>query len=348
MKKTILTIFTVLLISGSGAAQEIPSGAVVYSLPRTSIALKVEAQRDIFTAGPYAQYAEKYLGTPARQKNAMTCDIRSITLIPCVEADPAARYIVNVSDKSTSSAYFLHLSSQGLIMVSDADTGESVSWRFPSAKGSDAFIGKDPASGLTTAQTILFKTVKTSQGFERFAVQQSQIVESSLDRRAKEAAESIFNLRTRRVEIITGDTDATFSGEALEAAVNEINRLEEEYLNLFYGITESFVQETVFEVIPQKGSKQTYTAFKVSDELGLLPADAKDGNPITLQLEVEELSKPEISNNRGKDGSLVSYRVPVAAICRIMDEGELLLQNRIPVYQLGETLSFPIELLTTK
>lgn len=348
MKQTILSIFAFLLVAGPALAQEIPAGAVVYSLPRTSIALRVEAQHDIFTAGPYAQYAEKYLGTPARTKSSTTCDIRSITMVPCVEADPSARFIVNVSDKSGSGAYFMKLSSQGLVMVSDADTGDKATWRFPAVKGESEFIGKDPSSGLTTAQTTLFKSVKTAQGFERYAVQQNQIVESSLDKRAQDAAESIFNLRTRRVEIITGDTDATFSGEALQAAVDEINRLEEEYLNLFYGFTESFVQETTFEVIPQAGTKQTYTAFRISDQLGLLPADEKEGRPVTLQLDVEELAKPEITNNRGKDGSLVCYRVPVTATCRIIDDGELLLQNRVTVYQLGERLTFPIDLLITK
>ena len=46
-----------------------PEGFVTYSLPSTVITLEVEAVQEKFHAGPYARFAEKYLGIKARQKD---------------------------------------------------------------------------------------------------------------------------------------------------------------------------------------------------------------------------------------------------------------------------------------
>ena len=39
-----------------------PEGYLTYSLPSTVLVFEVEAVRENFYAGPYAAYAEKYLG----------------------------------------------------------------------------------------------------------------------------------------------------------------------------------------------------------------------------------------------------------------------------------------------
>ena len=72
MKKIVITALATLLFCSSQIMAQTPSGAtpdglVIYSLPSTSINLVVEAQRDII-AGPYAQYAQKYLAQPQERK----------------------------------------------------------------------------------------------------------------------------------------------------------------------------------------------------------------------------------------------------------------------------------------
>ena len=56
-------------------------------------------------------------------------------------------------------------------------------------------------------------------------------------------------------------------------------------------------------------------------------------------LELDELVAA--SSARGGEG--IHYRVPRTATARVMDGGQMLLQTRIPVYQLGETLTFPLK-----
>ena len=173
------------------------------------------------------------------------------------------------------------------------------------------------------------------------------MVEKSPDRKAADAAAAIFSLREKRQQIATGDTDATFSGEALQAAIDEITRLEERYLSLFYGISDISEEVKSFEVTPAADSKdQRYTAFRLSQQ-GLLPASAQEGKAVTVEFHAEPLATPEAVSDRSKE-TLVHYRIPVVTRCRVVQDGQVLLETRVPVYQLGEDSTLPLNSLLTR
>ena len=343
MKRTLFAWILLLLLLPEAGAQ---SGTVIYSLPRTTVSVKVKASREVFTAGPYAAYAQKYLGVAAETKNSTSCTLRKITVTPFVEADPLARYSVSIPERYAS--HFLQLRTQGLVVLADEYAGKPAAWRFASQAGGQRFEGADPQGNLGAETTVLYKAVKTDEGYERVPVTQDQVVEKSPDRKAAEAAAVIFSLREKRQQIATGDTDATFSGEALQAAIDEITRLEEKYLTLFYGIREVFIEVKSFDVTPSPEARnQTYVAFRISDANGLLPASAGEGAAVTLELLPEPLVTPELQSERTKE-TVVRYRIPVIARCRLVNDGHILLENRFPVYQLGEESSLPLNVLTTK
>ena len=331
------------------AGQEQPSGTVIYSLPSTSIMLTVTAEKENFVAGPYAEFAQKYMGSAARTEDAVTYTLKSIDMAPYLEADPSTRIALNLSGRGTAAANFLQLCAQGLIVASDSYTGKPEAWRFPSVANNDVFAGKDVGGNLTSATTTLYKTVNTAEGFQRVAVSQSQVVEKSLEKKAQETANTIFDLRKSRMQIITGDTDATYSGEAMQAAISEITRLEQEYMSLFYGTSTTSVQTMNFDVVPTAPSgsskQQMYVAFRLSETEGLLPANDVAGRPIVLELSFDKapnVTTGGVSSNKLIPSSTVYYRVPAVATARIMDGSQMLLQTRIPVYQFGQTVSFPL------
>lgn len=345
MKKTMILMLAVLMlaISSEASAQLLsqgksaPSGSVLYSLPVTSITFCVDAVREDFIAGPYAEYAKKYMGSEARTSNEVNYYLKSIKLVPYLEADPSVRYAVNLRGKT---ADFMALCSQGLVVASDSYTGKEEMWRFPSLAGNDKFAGKDASDNLSTATTTLYKTVKTANGYERVAVSQSQVVEKSSEKKAAETAATIFKLRNMRMAIVTGDTDATYSGEAMAAAIAELLRMEEEYMSLFYGTTVESVQTMNFDVVPQADRRDhKYVAFRLSDTEGLLPPSDLSGRPIVLDLELDDL----VATGGGARGDGIYYRIPRTATARVMDGANMLLQTRIPIYQFGETLTFPLK-----
>lgn len=321
-----------------------PEGTVRYSLPNTVVHLKVTAVREDFFAGPYAAYARKYLGTEAATENSTRYSIAGVDMVPYIEADPAQSFTVKLNAKQAGSNSLLQFCAQGIIALPDAYRGKEEPWRFPTVAGGERFAGKDASGNLTSATTTLYHTVKTADGFRKVPVQQSEVVEKSLEKKASEAAQMIFNLRKTRIQILTGDTDATYSGEALGAAVAEIARLEADYLSLFYGITETSYQEMHFDVLPVKDKPgQIYVAFRISETDGLLPADEMEGRPVTLEFKLDKKDSVSAGEDFAGKVPVLYYRVPAVATVRLMDAGEAILQTRMPVYQLGHVCSWPLK-----
>ena len=73
---SLLCLAAVLLPAGRISAQD-PMGTVSYSLPQTTITIEVEAVREYFYAGPYAKFAQKYLGVDARPTRPRARSARS-------------------------------------------------------------------------------------------------------------------------------------------------------------------------------------------------------------------------------------------------------------------------------
>ncbi len=370
--KNVITLSIGILMIGTGSLcaqssqqlsprEPIPDGVVVYSLPITSLHLSVEALRESYTPGPYAKYAKKYLGITPSPDYKDSYQLLSIRIVPYIEADQNSRYIANLSSFPGPSypANFFKFTSQGLVVFSDDKNPGEDNWRFPALTERQQINTAAATNNITSTQTTLYKRVKNaSGGYDKVAVQQSQAVEKSLEKKAQEAADMIFSLRKKRVDIVTGDTDASFSGEALKTAVDEISRLESDYLSLFIGVTESAVQKLDFDVTPQASAdKQLYVAFRMSDAHGLLVPENMSGRPIVLELIPEEdtaATEQIIQDNNGKksraktqaaERGSIFYRVPSICLVKILDGNDLLLQSRVPIYQLGKTLSFPIDVL---
>ena len=289
------------------SGEALPQGAIIYSLPSTTITLKATAEQDAFIAGPYAAYAPKYLGIDAKRTNSNTYKIKEIELIPLVEADPNMNVAINLGTNKAASANFLNFCAQGLIVASDGYNGVNVPFRFPTVVNNTDFNSVTNVSNLANQSTILYKTIETPDGIEKVPVQQSQIVEKSPEKKAEEVANLIFTLRQKRIDILTGDTDVTYSGEAMSAVLDEITRLEQEYLSLFIGKSVKQPQTLVFDVVPSAANnKQMYIAFRISDNQGLLPANNVGGRPIVLELvadgeNIQNVSAAEATaNSKGR------------------------------------------------
>jgi len=342
MKKLLIALSAALLLSSTMVTRaDDPDGAIVYSLPSTTLTFNVEAVRENFYAGPYAKFAAKYLGIEVRQENAVTYQLTQVSMTPYVEADLSTRYVLAASGKEVS-ASFLKLCSTGLVSFREGNFGEESVWRFPSQAKGD-FSERGVTSNLSSEEATLYRNVKNDSEYNKVAVQQNMVVEKSLEKRAAETASIIFNLRKKRVQIVTGDTDATYSGEAMGAAIEEITRLEKEYMSMFVGYSEFQTQKMRFDVVPVKDREsQKYVAFRISDSAGLVSADDISGKPVLLEIVPSEVAEPK--GPRSSKGTSVYFRTPSVCSIRLINGSDVILQSRVPVYQLGVTSSFPVVL----
>jgi len=330
MKKFIYLVSTLVCLFSAGVPA-FSQVEVSYALPRTSIILDVTASQDVFHSGPFAKYAAKYFGVAAKETDDSKVEISSVKMCTATESD-TVRFKTVVSESAADK--ILALTSQGLVSSISSDApGE---WRFKASENGD-FSGKGLPSNLEYGS-------KSKNVQEESAIMQNVVVEKSLEKKAKEISDRIFAIRENRYNILIGNTDATYSGEAMKSAIDELTRMEKELMTLFYGYSETHEMKAVFEVVPSASApRQMYVAFRVSDTDGLVSPDNVSGRPFFLELTPETKSEPFDFDSVKNKKSCVFYRLPAVCKAVLSDGGNPLLDTRVPVYQLGQTDYFNLK-----
>ena len=274
--------------------------------PKTKLTFDVSAQLEQFYAGPYARYAQKYLGVEAKEEDSSKATLTSVVM----------KY------------------------GSDTEASGTSVWSKPGFAQS-GFESRGVSANYTSEAATLF-----SAGAASRIVSQSVTVEKTPEQKAREAADMVFLLRRNRIQIITGDTDATYSGEAMKAAIDELAALEQEYLSLFLGYTITQEQKVTFELSPSSDAKdQIYVIFRLSDQEGLLPAEEIGGKPYYLDIAPQEMAGAPAADPKAASRAKAVQTVRIPAICdlKVSDGVKTFLQSRIPVYQLGEDRVYPVQ-----
>lgn len=323
MRKIWITLFLALGLAVSARAQE-----VTYALPVTTLTIKVEYEQEYFQAGPYASFAKKLLNLDVRDRDGVQSHILSVELIPGVEADPNALFNCDAEN-----ATMLSLSAQGLIALQNRVNAGRMNWRFlpPVPKSFDAAI----TSPEKVETQIEYKTLMTDDAIVQVPVEQKVKQAKSLEDKAAEAADMVLRVRKDRLNIVSGDTDANYSGEAMNAALKELDRMEEEYLALFQGRSTVRTNVAFFDVIPDPEMRvHRYQAFRLTDAGPV--SDGVKGVPYYLELEPQAVKFPDEDTPRSKGkNTQIRYRIPVVCTVFLTRDGQRLLEARVPVYQLG-------------
>jgi hypothetical protein len=158
--------------------------------------------------------------------------------------------------------------------------------------------------------------------------------ELSQEQAAKQAAERIFELRTARQDIILGEYGDGVYGAGLEAALREIDRLESEYLKLFYG-TRTVTTTSHRYIMPVSADMPNQVIARFNSDEGLLAKDNVAGDIVMVAITPSEMSYPE-SNIKGT----VAYRYANNATVVVSFAQDALARRVLPIFEFGETVYF--------
>lgn len=151
---------------------------------------------------------------------------------------------------------------------------------------------------------------------------------------AKRAAERIFELRAARQDILLGEYGDGVYGAGLEAALREIERLENEYLKLFYGIR-TVTTTTHRYTMPVSADMPNNVIARFNSEEGLLAKDNVAGDIVMVSVTPSEMSYPA-SNPKGT----VAYRYANNANVVVSFAQEVFARRVLPIFEFGETVYF--------
>lgn len=299
MKRFSSTIVCILSLCLCANAQKY--NELHYTLPKTVIEVEVECEEQNYVAGPYARFAKEMLDIESLSKDSTVFHICSIKLSAKSEMDGRERRSVELSPKGMES--FAQLQSLGLVMQ-------------------DQVSVKDFESSSTEFHCPQLKP-------------KPEVVNSKrLRSQAKAAADEIRSLRESCHNIAIGNTDASYSGEALGAALAELHSKEAALLEKFGYSWSKKKHKAHFCIVPNRSSL-VYEAFCFSPDLGILPAGSPEGQPYNIEISLEPVRGLELPEEQPKNSVELSYRIPALCVVNICCYMHSLESIRVPIYQLG-------------
>ncbi len=364
MKRRLIYLAALVLVAGCAGSAEMTSYQVsplgqeprdvetsfLYALPQTILKIELTVREDRSIPGPYWEYAEMYLGLKdVVQKNSSRWSIWDVAIDAHSEIDPRHLYSLNVLEGSFDAGAVMPYLQQGTVLQGTETIHEAIKGNALQSTHQANYIRYEDLgiSGNFEEKTeTMYKTIVTDTAFVQVPVQRTVVEQKSPSTKAREAADFLLELRTRRFEMLTGEYDVYPDGEAMGDALRKLDQMEDAYLSLFTGKTITKIMKRTWFIVPETGgSPSSYPLDVFSSLLGFVPADLMEGQP--LRVEIQPLG---FSQKAGDYFSLASvqantlvYRIPDIAELKIMLGDEILSTHRISIYQSGHLTTGPVQ-----
>lgn len=293
---------------------------VAYSLPKTEIGITVSYTKTSRVAGPFYQYAERYLNiSNPIIEDEVIYTLDKIDAVTKGVVDKSNSYLVEF--KSNSIAPFLSLSEDGLICAINSD------YKFDTKN-----VVKDGEKVVSTK--LLNPNTFLSEEILRAG---------STAKQAELIAKQIYRLRESRTNILTGEADnMPPDGDAYKLVMTQLDEQEKALMAMFVG--EETVEKGVktFSVIPDNKDMDRHILFRFSQKLGLVDSNDLSGAPVYLSLRNKEpkaqmeLTPKEQQTLEKKFSKGVIYNIPGKGILKISFNNKSFVDTEIEVVQYGE------------
>jgi hypothetical protein len=328
-------------------------GSIVYGLPRTVFTVLVNMERTIEKPGPYARFASDLLGlNDVILSESESWSIEGITVKTHEELDPSEFYVIESNTLFQTNV--LALRKEGLILdlnpgifYSDKNQTEIKEHKFSQFSSFD--LGSDEY--FQQQSDTVYKRVNIDSSFIRIPYIVEKKKRLTIDQLAEKAARRLMEMREGKHLILTGEANVFPQSED---AINEMNRLEKEYTELFSGKTWKETRTFSYQIIPKKEmAGKPVELFQFSEVTGPVTGTIKGGVPVRVELIPEQktkdltiISKP-VKSNPPKFDKLF-YRVPDVVNIKISHGSEILFNSRRLIYQFGKVIQLPANYIIGK
>lgn len=324
---------------------------ILYCLPQTNLNVNVEVAKETRIKGPFADYAEKLLGL----KNVIgltqtNYKVIKIEVDPQIVPDTAHQYLIN-----KHAALFGNRSWKlgfdrfgGLSSINNRNHG-----RLDSVESLHSFMLNSEilnypnffklyadASQIEKIDTV-YEMVKMDTIVMSKPIIKRTLVTKTLLQRAEEAADYILKFRLKRYELISATQEIPYSKEALEFMNNQLIKMENDYLDLFTGITQTEILKFQIPITPSKSSKNSpIPLFGFTDDLGFVAYANPQAKHYNLLLTADHQIKYDTLPCKVR--TQIPYRTPLQTNVSIwMDETQISQSLMIPILQFGEIRYLP-------
>jgi hypothetical protein len=333
-----------------------------YALPQTFIKVELDVMKTEFKAGPYAEYASKYLGitdiTTADYSEYLIVDAK-LSAVPV--PDPDHLYFVTVSDKVSKDGKtaILMMTESGLaidvlgtLQEKTQNTLASLNLDYKD-EARDIFRYYASANLVEQFDTIIRKVVVDTATIEKIYLDR-RWVEKRGEQKAADAANEINKIRLARYNLISGFHEVSWDAGAIAYMDEQLMKLENEYLSLFLGISQRKNFKYTFHVKPDpEDPKKVLPVFVFSERTGIKDASASGGDKISLKIELTAdygsiQSSVKKRNETARDSQGFYYRLPVVSKVTLEISNDLKVEAMFPISQFGAVTYLPPNITTVQ
>ncbi len=324
---------------------EEPEGSAerfVYSLPRTGLEITFDLSKTTYLPGPYRKYTEKFLGiTESIDSEKVQYEIVGTYVREFSEPDPSHYYSVNLIRGSFRDEGYFQLSSAGLVIDPMGMLSNSLNFPQYNKNKIPPFVELSMKNSVRESVDTFYKTVITDSTLVKIPILRKQKAAKTLEQKAEEAANLIIKVRKRRLKLVSGEYEVFPEGIALEAALAELNKTEQEYLELFTGRTfiENFSQS--FIIIPSGGNEKIELA-KFSRTKGISYKESQEGETISVFISPPESILLDVTIEEKPAKNTLYYRMPSSCDIIISEGEKNIYKSKQSMYQAGSLLALPL------
>ena len=272
MKKiSILLIICVLSLSAFAQVQVYPLkefpekgvkyvGKVQYALPTTTLKVTVSVSKVQDIRGYFADYAESLLGlTNIIQQNRTYYKLNSVDIEPITAPDDSKVFAAYTSNYDLAKLW----QEESMAAADVLAATPPITYTTHTATLPDFF--KNYADISYTQQSETFVDTKIIDGVvTQVPASHTKTVSKSFESKAREAADAIVKSRKDQYNLVAGEQETPYSGEAIQTMLAELKSWENNYMSLFSGVSIADTMVYVFYVTPKNLSPTTAFYFNAT------------------------------------------------------------------------------------
>ena len=297
---------------------------VYYVLPQTALEIEVEMDKIIKLEGPFSRYADEYLGLEdIVERDLVTYELRKVRVKTSSVPDPEQVYFLARNEKQGREEKALLLSldrsgiflgaellrpmdeqKSGLVTTDPQVDPDSLERYFRFLAANNIGIKVDTITRkITIDTTTIFRN-----SYKR------RMVEKDDEQKVRDAVDQIELIRSNKFNILTGYQEVAYSKETMKFMIDQLDRMEKEYLDLFRGkiMKRSITYSYVYIPKVEDMQEEWVPIFGLSERTGF--QKLKDANEELFYLRFENMGITELAGSDladpGKTLEGLSYRFP--------------------------------------
>lgn len=300
---------------------------LVYTLPLTELKIEATATRTVRKAGPYYQYAKKYIGTDNVVKQDEEIWRLDNVKVTCYGVpDTEQRYLMQLKPGATT---FIGVSDNGMLLSINKEPEET--------SVAETRVSPAPLKAYNGKEYLQFVN-------EDFLASQSSVKQAQL------LSESLMEMRDAKVSLSRGTAETMpTDGRQLELMLGSLAEQEKALTEAFTGVemSQEFTRSYVFR--PEKEGRTVL--FRLSDFSGFKDKDDYSGDPVYITVsDIVEAELPKNSDGEVKKlpKDAVIYAIPGSARISVSSGGKEYYSGTMDFAQFGTVFGLNPSLFTSK